>query len=106
MRSAASKMRESNSFRVSTFLLQTSLFIEPHKQKRNLLRFGDSQSSNFETIQNSSHVHKNLFPAMTDTIISQSIDLSPLITLYTAVEQLLCSLQNLANSSGERIACW
>jgi hypothetical protein len=43
---------------------------------------------------------------MTDTINSQRIDLSPLITLYTAVKQLLGSLQNLANPSGERITCW
>jgi len=32
---------------------------------------------------------------MTDTIISQSIELSPLITLYTAVEQLLFFLTKL-----------
>jgi len=106
MRSTASKMRDSKSFRLSTFRLQTSPFIQPHKQKCNVLRSGDSQSSNLETIQNSSHVHINLFPAMTDTIISHSIDLSPLITLYTVVEQLLCSQQKLANSSGEKIACW
>ena len=106
MRSVASKTRESKSSPVSTFLLQNPLFIQPHKQKCNLVRSGDSMSSKLGTIQNSSHVHINLFPAMTGTITSQSTDLSPSITLYIAVEQLLCSLQNLGNPSGESITFW
>jgi hypothetical protein len=34
-------MRSSNSYRVSTFVLYTSLFIQPHKQKSNGVRSGD-----------------------------------------------------------------
>ena len=62
--------------------------------------------SDLETSQNSTHVHINLFSAMTDTITYQSTDHPPLITLYTAVEQPMCTLQNFANPSGERITCW
>ena len=36
IRAAASKMRASNSSRVATFLLYTSLFIQPHKPKSKL----------------------------------------------------------------------
>ena len=45
MQAAASKMRASNSSCVSTFILQTSLFIQPHKEKSNGLWSGDQTNS-------------------------------------------------------------
>jgi hypothetical protein len=41
MRAIASIMRSSSSSHVSTFLLYTTLFIQPHKQKSNGVRPGD-----------------------------------------------------------------
>jgi hypothetical protein len=52
MQAAASKMRASNSSGVSTFLVQTSLNIQPHKQKSVGVRSGDSNSSISVTSQN------------------------------------------------------
>jgi hypothetical protein len=41
MRAIAPIMRSSSSSHVSTLLLYTSLFIQPHKQKSNEVRSGD-----------------------------------------------------------------
>jgi len=46
---------------VSTFLLLTSLFIQPHKQNPNGVRSGDSNSSISVTIHNYTHVHMTFF---------------------------------------------
>jgi hypothetical protein len=48
----ASKMRSCNSSRVSNFHLLTSLGTQPHKQKSNGIRSGDSNNSISVTIQN------------------------------------------------------
>ena len=71
---AASKMTDGSSYRVSTFILYTSLFIQPHKQKSNGVMSGDSNSSLWITIQNYTHVHMN-FSILTliDTVIFQNI---------------------------------
>ena len=52
MRAAAFEMRASNSSGVSTFLLQTSLYIQPHKQKSNGFRSGHSNISFPVSMQN------------------------------------------------------
>jgi hypothetical protein len=44
--------------------------------------FAVSNSSVSQSIQNYTRVRMNLFLTMTDTVISQNIDLSSLITLY------------------------
>jgi hypothetical protein len=50
VREAASKMRSSNSSRVSSFLLLTSLGTQPQKQKSSGISSGDSNSSISVTI--------------------------------------------------------
>jgi len=57
MQAAVSKMRPSNSPRVSTFLLYTSPFNQRHQQKS----MGDPNSSISVTIQNYTDVHMNFF---------------------------------------------
>ena len=77
MRAAASTTRASNSSRVSTFLLLTSLFTKTQKQKSNAVRSGDSNGTFSVTIQNQKLVHRNFFfLTMTDTVTSQNIDFS------------------------------
>jgi hypothetical protein len=61
MLAAASKMRTSSSSCVSTILSQTSLIIQPHKQKYNGFGSGYSNSCASVTIQNATRVHMNSF---------------------------------------------
>jgi hypothetical protein len=59
----------------------------PHPTKKKIYIYNGvrsvySNSSISANIQNYTHVHMNFFLTMTDTITSQSIDLSSWITLY------------------------
>jgi hypothetical protein len=56
---AASKIPASNSSHVSTFHLQTSLFIQFHKRNSNAVMSGDPNSSNPLPTQNLTPVHTN-----------------------------------------------
>jgi len=82
---AASKMQASNSSCASTFLLSPSLHIETHSQKSNSNGIAVRASSNScisVSNQNYTRVHTNLFfSTITDTITSQSTDLSTWTTL-------------------------
>jgi len=53
MQAAASKMRTRNSSHEPNFILYTSLFIQHHKQKSNLVRYEYWNGSILVTIQNS-----------------------------------------------------
>ena len=75
---AVSKLQASNLSRVSTFILWTSPFIEPHKQKSDRVRYGDSTSC--ITV-----IHVliwTLFPHNDRYYHLQHIDLSFWTTLY------------------------
>ena len=62
-----------------TFLVQTSLFVQPHKQKCNVLMFAVArQPSQLDT------VHMNFFPTMPETVASQNIDISSWMSLLFA----------------------
>ena len=56
MQAGASKMQAKNSSRASTFLLKTSIFIQPQKQKFKGVRSGDSSKSILITIR-TRHMH-------------------------------------------------
>jgi len=79
---AASKMRASSSPRVSTFLLYTSLLVQPQKPKFKGVRPGDSNTSLGYHSELYVRSHNFLFLTMTDNITSQNTDLSSWITLY------------------------
>jgi hypothetical protein len=55
MRAAAAKIRASNSSPASTFLLYTALFMQPHKQKSNVVMYGDPGGSISITNHNQTH---------------------------------------------------
>jgi hypothetical protein len=61
MLAAECKMRASNSPAVSTFVLWTSLFVQPHWQKSNGVWSGDSNSCISPTTRNYTHVRTILF---------------------------------------------
>ena len=61
MPAALPKMRASNSYAVSTFVLWTSLFVQPHWQKSNGVWSGDSKSCISPTTRNYTHVRTILF---------------------------------------------
>jgi hypothetical protein len=83
MQPAASKMLASNSSAVSTFLLQSSLFIKIHKYNSNwsfVRRFKQLYVGNHSEIDTC--VYENFFLTMPDTVTSHNTDLSSWITLY------------------------
>ena len=57
---------------LSTFLLYTSLFIQPCRQKFNVVRSVDSNSYISVTIQSKTYVHFNFFLTMTETTTYQT----------------------------------
>ena len=75
-------MRASSSPRVSPFLLYTSLFVQPQKQKFKGVRPGDSNTSFGYHSELDTCSHNFLFLTMTDNITSQNTALSSRITLY------------------------
>ena len=71
IQTAASKMTDRNFYRVSTLVLHTCLFTQPHKQKSNRLMSGDSNTPVSVTIQNQIRVHTHPVVTMTVTVTFQ-----------------------------------
>ena len=84
-------MPDSNWSLVSTFLLLTALFVQPHKHKSKGDRSGDSNSSTLVTTQNYTQVYDFFFsqwPILSTPTILTFPPESPCIWLYPSTPRL------------------
>jgi len=82
-------MRASSSPRVSTFLLYTSLFVQPQTQKFKGVRPVDSNTYLGYHSELGICSHNFLFLTMTDNITPQNTDLSSLYSYINTCEEPL-----------------